>query len=223
MPRSVKFMLVGAVACLLALVPLALAAYSIGPTRSFDSSLLLHMYRPTDSPARLFGEPLVLIGELPAVVLLLGGLVWLGLRWGRRRETIAAAAVVIGAGTSTQVLKLLFAHPRFQEAWWTSPHELAFPSGHTTAAASLSVALFLIVPPAQRMTAATVGLLATAGVGISVVVLGWHYPSDVLGGLLVVAAWTLGAAAWLRLRAERDGAVATGERHRPGHLVVSTD
>ena len=73
------------------------------------------------------------------------------------------------------------------------------------------------------MRAAVAGLLLTAAVGISVVVLGWHYPSDVLGGLLVVGAWGFGALAWLRLRADRDAAPSTREERRPRPLAVSTD
>ena len=46
-------------------------------------------------------------------------------------------------------------------------------------------------------------------VGYSLVTLGWHYPSDVLGGFLVAATWTLGVAAAYRV-AEARWAEGTG-------------
>lgn len=223
MPPSVKRPLIGAVACLLALVPVAIAAYKIGPTSRLDTSLLLHLVRTNNGPVVMVAEMVRYIGELPVVIVLLGGIALLGRHWGRRREAVVAILMVIGAGITTQLLKLVFAYPRFTDAYWTSPHELAFPSGHATAAASLSIALLLVVPPVHRLTAAAIGVLATGGVGISVMVLGWHYPSDVLGGLLVASAWGLGALAYLRFKDDRSGAVSSGERSRPRHLAVSTD
>ncbi len=223
MPRTVKRPLIGAIACLLALVPLAIAAYKIGPTSRLDNTLLLRMARPESSPLYGPSEIVRLLGELPVVVLLVGALVVLGNQAGRRREALAGAAVVIGAGATTQILKHVFAYPRFENVWWTTSHELAFPSGHTTAVASLSIALVLVVPQAHRLSAAAVGVLATGAVAIAVMLLGWHYPSDVLGGLLVASAWGLGAVAYLRFRADHDGAVNSDERSRPRNLVVSIE
>jgi membrane-associated phospholipid phosphatase len=223
MPRSVKMPLLGAAACLLTLVPLAILAYKVGPTSRLDQTLLFRIVRPESSPLYGPAEVIRLIGELPVVVALVGGLVLLGRHFGRRREALVAAAVVFGAGISTELLKFVFAYPRFQDTWWTHTQELAFPSGHATAAASLSIGLLLVVPPVHRMTAAAIGLLVTGSVGISVIVLGWHYPSDVLGGFLVASAWGLGAVAYLRFRSFRDGAVSSDGRPRPRHLAVSTD
>jgi len=38
-----------------------------------------------------------------------------------------------------------------------------------------------------------------AGVGYAVLVLGWHFPSDVLGGFLMAGGWTALAVAFLRV------------------------
>lgn len=223
MPRNVKMPLLGAIACLLALVPVAIAAYKIGPTVRLDHDLLMRIVRPGEGTVNQIAEVIRLLGELPVVIVLTGGIFWLGRRVGRRREALAAVAVVIGAGLSTQLLKHVFAYPRFGDLYWTHPQELAFPSGHATAAAALSIALLLVVPPVHRATAAAIGVLATGGVGVSVVVLGWHYPSDVLGGLLVASAWGLAAVAYLRFKADRDAAPSRGKPPRPRHLTVPTD
>ncbi|HEX4751953.1 MAG TPA: phosphatase PAP2 family protein, partial [Solirubrobacterales bacterium] len=125
----------------------------------------------------------------------------------------------------TQLLKTTLEHARHRafEHGIELPWPNSFPSGHTTAAASIAVALLLVVPTVHRTAAAAVGAGLTAAVGISVIVLAWHYPSDVLGGLLVVGAWSFAALAYLRLRADRDRAARPGERRRSRHLAVSTD
>lgn len=223
MPRNVKVPLLGAIACLLALVPVALAAYKIGPTVRLDRDILLRLVRNEGGTVERIAEVIRLIGELPVVIVLTGAIYWLGRHFGRRREAFAAVAVIVGGGLSTQLLKHVFAYPRFADLYWTHPQELAFPSGHSTAAAALSIALVLVVPPIYRATAATIGVLVTGGVGVSVIVLGWHYPSDVVGGLLVASAWGLGAVAYLRFMGDRDRALSTGEAPRPRHLTVPTD
>ena len=65
----------------------------------------------------------------------------------------------------------------------------AFPSGHTTAAAAVGVALLFVVPARHLRSAAVAGALLTAAVASAVVLLGWHYPSDALGAILVAALW----------------------------------
>lgn len=223
MPRRVKMPLLGAVACLVALVPVAVAAYKIGPFVRLDRSILFGLVQTEGGTIESAAELIRFVGELPVVIVLLAGIVLLGRHLGRRREALAAFGVVLGAAISGQLLKLVFAYPRFEDAYWTHPQELAFPSGHTTAAASLSIALVLVVPPARRLAAAAIGIVVTAAVGISVVVLGWHYPSDVLGGLLVASAWGLAAVAWLRFRADRDGVASETARPRPRQVFVSPE
>ena len=74
----------------------------------------------------------------------------IGLGFGRRREVLAAVVVVSGANVTTQVLKVVLEHTRWKafEHGLTMPWSTSFPSGHTTAAASIAVALLLVVPSA---------------------------------------------------------------------------
>ena len=80
----------------------------------------------------------------------------------------------------------------------------SWPSGHSTAAMSLALCCVLVVGPRLRPLAAVLGAGGAISVGYALVVLGWHLPSDVLGGFLVAATFTLlGAAALAALEARR--------------------
>jgi membrane-associated phospholipid phosphatase len=62
---------------------------------------------------------------------------------------------------------------------------------------TLALCAVLVAPPALRAAAAMLGGAFAVGVGYAVLVLGWHYPSDVLGGFLVAGLWTSLAVAVL--------------------------
>ena len=72
----------------------------------------------------------------------------------------------------------------------------SFPSGHTAFAASLALAAILVLahPGLQRRLAVLAGVLFTAAVGLSRVYIGVHYPTDVLGSVLIT---TAGILIWL--------------------------
>jgi membrane-associated phospholipid phosphatase len=224
MPRSVRAPLLAALACAAALVPLAVAAFSFGPLQRFDLHVVFDLRRQVGA-GHTFAAALVNLGDLAGLLLMLGAVCAYGLWRGRRREVLAAAIMVAGANLTTQVLKTALEHVRNKafEHGFELPWPDSFPSGHTTAAASIAVALLIVVPAAQRLLAAAVGAALVTAVGFSVVILGWHYPSDVLGGLLVVGAWGFAALAWLRFKADRDRATAPHGSSRRGHLAVSTD
>ena len=91
------------------------------------------------------------------------------------------------------------------------------PSGHTTAAASVSAALLLVVPPRARPWAAVLGAGYTTATGISTLIGQWHRPSDVVAAVLVVLAWTAIACALVALTPARrvDGDRCAPARGRP--------
>jgi membrane-associated phospholipid phosphatase len=129
----------------------------------------------------------------------------------RRRGRVAVAIVVIliGSAVTTEALKPLLSHPRPQE--WLGKGQIAaasWPSGHATAAMALALCGILAVPARWRPAAATAGGLFALAVAYSILVLGWHFPSDVIGGYLVAGLWSsLAAAAIFRLDELRPPAV----------------
>jgi len=120
----------------------------------------------------------------------------------RRRAELAlgALALIAAANVTTQLLKPALGRvdPTGGDIQRLLPG--AFPSGHTTVAASLAAALVLVSPGGLRVLAAALGAAYAAGVGVATVLLGWHYPSDVAGGYLVVAFWAFLVVAVVRFR-----------------------
>jgi threonine/homoserine efflux transporter RhtA len=63
---------------------------------------------------------------------------------------------------------------------------------------SMAIAALLVVPLRWRAITATFSAALVFGVSFSVLVLEWHFPSDVLGGLLVATGYGFAAVAALR-------------------------
>jgi membrane-associated phospholipid phosphatase len=114
-----------------------------------------------------------------------------------RRLRVAALAVVLGSNFTTQAVKVLTERRIVGDPW---DQETAFPSGHATLVLSLVVAMILLVSPAWRWTVVVVGGVFTAVVSGALLAVNWHRPSEILGGFLVVGAWTGGTIGALLAR-----------------------
>jgi membrane-associated phospholipid phosphatase len=85
----------------------------------------------------------------------------------------------------------------------------SFPSGHAASSGALIFGLVLIVPAIHRRIVIAGGLVALMVVALSQLILGVHYPSDIVAGWLwagacTAAVWSLGeqaVARWNRMRA----------------------
>jgi membrane-associated phospholipid phosphatase len=118
---------------------------------------------------------------------------------GRPRTALGVGMVVLGANLTTQVLKPGLARPRVTELLGADLVPTAsWPSGHSTGAMTLALCAVLVAAPRWRPVVATAGAVFAVAVGYSLLVLGAHFPSDVLGGYLVAAVWALTVAAALR-------------------------
>jgi membrane-associated phospholipid phosphatase len=112
----------------------------------------------------------------------------------RRHSREAAYLVivrVVALGGET-ALKHLLARPRPDLVpWLTTAEGFSFPSGHTTGTTALCVSLLVVVVPCLqrrgRAVAVVAAVLVSLAVAMSRVLLGVHYPSDVVGGLLAGA------------------------------------
>lgn len=194
--RRERRLLVLAVCCAAALAVLYLAAVRTGWGQRIDNTALDGR---TTRPAVLHSTDR-LLNTISVSSLIVGGgaIVLIALLRRRPHLAVTAAVVVVGANVTAEVLK----HWVLGRPMLTTPNPLgpSFPSGHTTVATSLALALVLVVPEAIRGVTAVAGFAYAALVGTGTVTAGWHRPSDVVGGFLVATAWaaaaTSGLVAW---------------------------
>jgi membrane-associated phospholipid phosphatase len=193
------------IACACALVGLALVAYGVDAAQHADATLLAK-FIARDGSFGWLAELIAHLGDPLPLLLMLAAACGIALRRRRPLDALAAVTVVAGANLTTQVLKVALAHPRFQAVLGHDQlGPIAFPSGHATAATSIAIAFAFVVPPDWRAAVATIGACFVFAVGCSVMVLAWHFPSDVLGGILVASGWGFAVLA-LRRVAEGGGA-----------------
>jgi membrane-associated phospholipid phosphatase len=206
MSNRSRIALLGAAAGILLLVVVDLAAFHLGAAQRLDARVFdalggLRVHPRVTGPASWWAS---LCNVVPYAYLCL---VPLAIALVRRRRDLAllSAAVLLGANVSTEILKALLDQVRpagLVPA--AAPVRGAWPSGHATAAMALALCLVLVVPPRRRGPAAVLGAAFALGVSYAFLTLGWHYPTDVVGGFLVAFTWTcLGVAAHGELRRPR--------------------
>jgi membrane-associated phospholipid phosphatase len=197
--KSVKAPLAAWIACAGALVGLALVAYGIDAAQRADATLLTK-FIARDGSFGWLAEAIAHLGDPLPLLAMLACACAIALWRGRPLDAVAAVVVVAGANLTTQLLKVALAHPRFQSVLGHDQlGPVAFPSGHATAAASIAIAFLFVVPHEWRPAVAAIGACFVAAVGCSVMVLAWHFPSDVLGGILVASGWGFAVLAARRI------------------------
>jgi undecaprenyl-diphosphatase len=181
-----------------------------GDTHDIDRTVLLSLRNPRDlnDPVgpRTFEEAMRDVTALGGftvltLVTVVGVLVFLF--HGRKRHAAVLAGTVLLAQLASELTKSLYGRPRPDlVAHGSYVYSGSFPSGHSmlSAATYLTLAMLLASLETQRATKGLVYVLAillVLAIGISRVYLGVHWPSDVLGGWALGAAYSL--AAWVVL------------------------
>jgi undecaprenyl-diphosphatase len=177
-----------------------------GETRGFDESILLALREPGDATNPI-GPAWVEHALLDLTAL--GGYVILGmlvigvaiyLLAAGKRGTALLVVGAVGSGTLlSETLKLGFARPRPDlVAHLAEVQSASFPSGHAMISAITYLTLGVLLTRAhkQRRTKfliMTYAILLTLMIGLSRIYLGVHWPTDVLAGWALGAAW---AALW---------------------------
>lgn len=122
-----------------------------------------------------------------------------------------------GAVAARRLLAEVVRRPRPPREWWQeAPHGWSYPSRHTANAVLLAVLTARKLPAGQRyphMVTTCTAAAAGALVGTSRVRLGVHWPTDVLGSVLLCALWLrLTRHVTKGLRAPRCAGVASKPR-----------
>jgi len=126
--------------------------------------------------------------------------------WNLRRRDWNWVALVLAAAVLVWVinpaLKRLFALDRPSVREFVEPtSRYAFPSGHAIASMTFATLVVLLAWPTRWRRPVIVGAVAyVLLVGTTRVVLGVHYPSDVLAGWALGMSGTAGLGAWLLVR-----------------------
>jgi len=171
-------------------------AFHVGAVRAADVDLLARFLNRGGPRATEQAWNLASLFDPVPGALLAGALVAAAALAGRRRQALVAAVAIGGAAVTATLLKAGLAAQRDFPAGHYMPPE-AWPSGHTAGAVSLALALVIVSPPALRWAAAVAGAAVSGATMLAILVVGTHYPSDVLGGALVALGWTCLAAAAL--------------------------
>lgn len=198
---------------LLALTLLAAAFLNIadevaeGDTSAIDLAILTALRQPGASHTPIGPEWLMVaaadltalgsIAVLGVIVLVVGGLF---ASVGRARQAIVLIVASGGAVMWSQGLKAIFNRPRPQEIFHAvEVVNSSFPSGHAMLSASVYLTLGALAARFStrlrlRVFALAAAIALTLVVGLSRVFLGVHWPTDVLAGWCVGAAWALGCS-----------------------------
>ncbi|RYE77539.1 MAG: phosphatase PAP2 family protein [Hyphomicrobiales bacterium] len=126
---------------------------------------------------------------------LIVAVLFLGLS-GKGRTAVFVAVSVIGGTIASTGLKLLFDRPRPDVEAATRVFTASFPSGHATVSAVVYLTLGLLLAEATSNRALKLyyiglGVFITLAVGLSRIYIGVHYPTDVIAGWSLGAAWAL--------------------------------
>lgn len=178
---------------------------------SADQHLLGRVVARTRTWPLDLSKTVSLFGTVPVIILATAA-VGAPLAWnGRWFDSALLIAADVGAALLSMVTKHLVGRARPTAFFRTSATGYSFPSGHTLNATCLALALgFILWHLPWRRAAKVAGSLGlavyVACVGASRLVLGVHYPTDVLGGLLLGLAWVTLLAALFRVAERRWGA-----------------
>ena len=122
-----------------------------------------------------------------------------------RRHWWLWSAIMIVSSLIEHGIKVMVSRPR------PSGFSFGFPSGHTTAAATFALVLIYLAGRERLSGPARHGVQALAIVGVALVgwariVLGAHWPTDVLGGFLLGAGCAAAGAWWESSRPDASAA-----------------
>lgn len=198
------------------LVTAVLVRRGSGPIPRVDSAIVTSWKSAADRHPWLhelafavtqLGGPLV----VEAIALFGAALLW---RRRQLRQALFVIVAVLGAELVSFAAKLIIhrGRPCVLEIV-ACPSTFSFPSGHAVGAAAAWLTLALVVRASWREAALALAVVVPLAVAASRVLLGVHYPSDVLAGLALGWAWVVGCAHVFRTwRREEVGELTPGRR-----------
>jgi undecaprenyl-diphosphatase len=174
-------------------------AVMLGKTIALDFLLRAAVHQQASSAATGFAIFCSFLGStawLAGLTLVLAGTLYL-LGWRRLAARILIA--MAGAVALNNMMKYAFQRPRPLPFFGIAPESFSYPSGHalyaTTFYTIAAAALIMLVQSGRMQFAIVLAGALVLLVGWSRIYLGVHYPSDVIGGILLGISWL---AVWFR-------------------------
>jgi undecaprenyl-diphosphatase len=201
-----------------------------GETRAFDTAILLALRNPADTSdpigpwwLEVMFRDLTSLGSTAVLTLITVIAIGYLLIDGKRGAALLVLAA-IGGGTGLSVLlKLGFDRPRPDlVAHAVDVYTTSFPSSHAMLSTVTYLTLGALLARLQERRRQKVYIMGIAAgiallIGFSRIFLGVHWPTDVLAGWCIGAAWALGCwlvTIWLQRRGKVEHAAEHGENDK---------
>jgi membrane-associated phospholipid phosphatase len=189
--RDPKLALLGAFACLYGLLITGAIALLSPAAQAGDATALKGITTLNHGRIAEVATRITHLCDPPMYGLFGAVLVLVALVRRRMRIALVVPVILVGAEVTTEVLKPLLATPRAPDWLQSNIVTASWPSGHSTAALALALCAVLVSPARLRPIVGLLGAVFAAAVAYAILVLAWHFPSDVLGGFLVATLWSL--------------------------------
>lgn len=193
-----------AIICILIFLALAAAMIS-GATLPVDVAVRRAVHGVSSNDLTTLAQFFSFIGSAPIWVTATFIMMLLLCLMQRRKQALTIGATMLGAILLDNGLKFLFHRARPEVFFGVSPNTYSFPSGHALFATCFYGALVATLAAEFKSALWRAALwsgaaLMVLSVGWSRIYLGDHFPSDVLAGYLIGAAWltTLGGVGAMR-------------------------
>ena len=158
---------------------------------SFDKMIMNHIYDIRGNKYNVIFWISRILTEMGYYYFIIGLLILVGIYFKfRKRIWVLAGTVLANLGINS-LIKIIIRRPRpLNTEMWMKESSYSFPSGHTATSVCLYLLLFLIAYKTIdnkiiRRILMTLSIFAIIIVPITRLIMGVHYPTDVLGGILM--------------------------------------
>ena len=215
------FLVVGAIIAIAATVAFASLAEHVlaGGTQAFDVAILQWLHGHQSKALTAVMVEMTYLGTGTVVIVIVGVAALFLWHTEHKHSARLLLAATIGNILLDGVLKLVYHRPRPSVfAWQTTAVSSSFPSGHAMSATVVygTVAYLLMRLQKHRWAKAltlSAAILLILLICLTRLYLGVHYPSDVLGGIIVGLAWASFCMATL------EASLALARRRAPKEVV----
>lgn len=203
LPSSFPSLPIAIAAAVLALIWFEMLTVGTG---DLDDDILRAVYAGGEPGRIAVARAFTFLGNsLVGITISIGGVVLLWL-WGRKRAAVAGMLVIAVGRVLVEIQKYSIARFRpSDEAHLVPVHTPSFPSGHAANSmiVCLTFAILFFGHTRWRWPAAAVAVLLSVCIGFSRLMLGVHWPSDVIGGWSFGLLWVTLSLPWADRLAKR--------------------